>query len=94
MPRLLERDWRRPGLVNLHFWLASVGVAIYAVALGIGGILQGLELRNPDGSFEASLRVTLPYLMARSLGGTLMLLSHLLFAYNIFDLYRSNEVNS
>lgn len=86
LPRLLGRDWRRPGLINLHFWLASVGVLIYAVALGIGGILQGLELRNPDGSFEASLRVTLPYLAARSVGGTLMLLSHLLFAYNILSL--------
>jgi cytochrome c oxidase cbb3-type subunit 1 len=88
LPRLLGRDWRRPNLINLHFWLAAVGVLIYAVALGIGGILQGLELRDPSSSFEASLRVTLPYLMTRSLGGTLMLASHLLLAYNICDLLR------
>ncbi len=94
MPRLLGRDWRRPGLVNLHFWLASIGVLIYAIALGIGGVLQGMELRNPDGSFEASVRVTLPYLVGRSVGGTLMLLSHFLFAYNIFDLLRGKEATS
>lgn len=91
MPRLLGRDWPKPRLINTHFWLASVGVLIYAIGLGIGGVLQGLELRNPDGSFEASMRLTLPYLISRSVGGTLMLLSHLLFAYNIFDILKSKE---
>lgn len=91
LPRLLDRDWPRPRLLNLHFWLAASGVLLYAVALGIGGILQGLELRNPAGSFEASLRVTLPYLVARSVGGSLMLASHLLFVYNIVDLWRTRR---
>ena len=86
MPRLLGRDWPRPALINLHFWTAAVGVLIYAVALGIGGILQGLELTDPQSTFEASLKVTLPYLMIRSLGGTLMLLSHLILAFNIMEL--------
>lgn len=86
LPRLLGHNWKRPGLVNLHFWLAATGVLIYTITLGIGGILQGLELRNPDGSFEASLKVTLPYLMGRSVGGTLMLCSHLVFAFNIWEL--------
>ncbi len=86
MPRLLGRDWPRPALINLHFWTAAVGVLIYAVALGIGGILQGLELTDPQSTFEASLKVTLPYLMTRSLGGTLMLLSHLILAFNIMEL--------
>jgi cytochrome c oxidase cbb3-type subunit 1 len=94
LPRLLGRDWRHPRLINLHFWMAATGIVVYAVALGIGGILQGMELRNPEGSFEASLRVTLPYLMARSAGGTLMLLSHLVFAYNILDLLRAPEKDS
>lgn len=89
LPRLLEHDWPRPRLLNVFFWLAALGVLLYAVALGIGGILQGLELRNPEGSFEASLRVTLPYLVARSVGGTMMLAAHLLFAFNIVDLWRS-----
>lgn len=86
LPRLLDRDWPRPGLINLHFWVAAVGVLIYAVALGIGGILQGLQLTDPRSTFEASVKVTLPYLMARSGGGTLMLFSHLILAFNIVDL--------
>lgn len=94
LPRLVDRDWPRPALVNVHFWLAAVGILVYAVSLGIGGVLQGLELRNPEGTFEASLRATLPYLVGRSLGGTLMLLSHGLLAYNVFSLLRSSEVRA
>lgn len=86
MPRLLDCDWTRPGLVNAHFWFASVGVITYVVTLGIGGVLQGLALRDASGTFQASLEVTRPYLLGRSLGGTLMFISHLLFAFNICSL--------
>lgn len=89
LPRLLGRDWRRPSWVNAHFWLASVGVLTYAIGLGIGGVLQGLELQNTAGSFEASVKASIPYLITRSVGGTLMLLSHLVFACNIVDLLRA-----
>lgn len=91
LPRLLNRDWRWPRLVNAHFWVAAIGILIYAGALGVGGILQGLELRNPDGSFEASVRVTLPYLVGRSLGGTLMLVSHVLLALNVGGLFMARR---
>jgi cytochrome c oxidase cbb3-type subunit 1 len=82
-PRLLGRDWKYPQLINLHFWTAAIGIIIYAVALGIGGWLQGEALQNTAGTFEASVLVTLPYLAARSVGGSLMLFSHLLFLFNI-----------
>lgn len=90
LPRIVGRDWPRPSFVNLHFWLAAIGVLVYTILLGIGGVLQGMELRNPDGSFEASLKVTLPYLMGRSVGGSMMLLSHLIFAFNIWELLSSS----
>jgi cytochrome c oxidase cbb3-type subunit 1 len=86
LPRLVGKDWKHPGLLNLHFWVAAIGIIIYAVALGIGGYLQGLELQNPHGSFEASVLVTRPYLIARSVGGTLMLLSHILMLYNVVSI--------
>lgn len=86
LPRLVGRDWPRPQLLNWHFWIAAVGVLTYTIALGIGGFLQGLELQNIHGSFEASMKVTLPYLAIRSIGGSLMLLSHLLLAFNVANL--------
>jgi cytochrome c oxidase cbb3-type subunit 1 len=86
LPRLLGRDWKHPGLLNLHFWVAASGIIIYAIAAGVGGWLQGLELQNTHGSFQASVAVTIPYLVARSVGGTLMLLSHLLMLYNVLSI--------
>lgn len=91
LPRLVQRNWKHPGLLNLHFWLAAIGIAIYAVGLGIGGFLQGLELTDHSSSFEASVKVTIPYLVSRSVGGTLMLCSHLVFMYNVFELLWSKK---
>lgn len=42
MPRVLEREWPYPKLIAAHFWLVSIGFAIYFVFLTIGGVLQGL----------------------------------------------------
>ena len=86
LQRLVGRDWKHPGILNLHFWVADVGVIIYVIDLNIGGFLQGLALQNQQGSFQASVEVTRSYLIARSVGGTLMLLSHLLMLYNVASL--------
>jgi len=91
LPRLVGRDWKHPQLLNVHFWVAAIGIILYAIALGVGGWLQGVELRNPLGSFEASVRLTMPYLVARSVGGTLMLLSHVLMLYNVMSILRSQS---
>jgi len=93
LPRLLGRDWDRPGLVNAHFWIAAVGILVYTIALGIGGVLQGLALRDVAGSFQDSVEVTRPYLIGRSVGGSLMLVSHLLFAFNISTLMLAARVS-
>src|SRR5260370_18435788 len=63
----------------MHFWLVGCGFAIYVVGLYIGGWLQGLAMLDAKQPFMASVAVTLPYLEARSLGGGLMTLGHLVF---------------
>jgi cytochrome c oxidase cbb3-type subunit 1 len=92
LPRLVGRNFRHPQLLNYHFWIAATGIIIYAVALGIGGWLQGEELRNVNGSFEQSVRITIPYLVTRSVGGSLMLISHCLMLYNVIDILRPGKV--
>lgn len=94
LPRLVGRNFKHPQLLNLHFWVAAIGIIIYAVALGIGGWLQGVELRNVQGSFEQSVKLTMPYLIIRSVGGTLMLFSHLLMLYNVFSILRPVKVET
>jgi cytochrome c oxidase cbb3-type subunit 1 len=79
MPRVLNWEWPYPKLITLHFWLASVGAMIYFVGLTIGGWLQGVAMLDAAQPFMASVEVTLPYLKWRSIGGSLMVLSHLVF---------------
>lgn len=88
MPRMMGRDFANPGLIRLHFWLVVVGFAIYFFALTIGGLLQGLAMLDATRSFAESVILTKPYLEARSVGGTMMTLGHILFAINVIGILR------
>lgn len=79
MPRVMEREWPYPRLILAHFWLCAVGISIYFVALTIGGWLQGTAMLDAARPFIDSMRVTIPWLEARTVGGTLMTLGHLAF---------------
>lgn len=88
VPRLMNREWPLPALIRWHFWLALGGIAIYFAALTIGGWLEGQWMLDPAKSFESVVNVTKPYLLARSVGGTLMLAAHLVFAYHYWLMVR------
>jgi cytochrome c oxidase cbb3-type subunit I len=84
MPRVMNWEWPYPKLISLHFWLVLVGFAIYFIWLSIGGWLQGLAMLDEKTTFMESVAMTLPYLKARSIGGGLMTLGHLVFAAHFF----------
>ena len=84
MPRVMNWEWPYPRLISLHFWLVLVGFAIYFIGLSIGGWLQGLAMLDAKTPFMQSMSLTLPYLKARSVGGSLMTLGHLVFAVHFF----------
>jgi cytochrome c oxidase cbb3-type subunit I len=79
LPRVLNWEWPYPRLISLHFWLAAAGITIYFVALTVGGWLQGVAMLDPARDFMESVTLTLPYLQWRSVGGALMVASHLVF---------------
>ena len=77
-------------LINVHFWIATVGVVLYIAAMWISGVMQGLMWRavNPDGtltySFVESLQATYPFYAVRLAGGLLFLTGMFIMAYNVF----------
>lgn len=77
-------------LINVHFWLATIGTVIYIVAMWISGVQQGLMWRkvNSDGtltySFVESVVASHPYYFARFIGGCIIVLGMLLMAYNTY----------
>lgn len=80
MPRVTGREWPAHRAISWHFWLVFIGFGIYFWPLTVGGWLQGLAMLDAARPFMESVEVTLPYLKARSVGGTLMTLGHLVFA--------------
>ena len=79
-----------PKLVEVHFWVATIGVVLYIAAMWIAGVMQGLMWRavNADGtltySFIESVERTYPFYYVRLLGGAMFLGGMLLMAYNVW----------
>ena len=82
-------------LVDLHFWVATIGIVLYISSMWIAGVMQGLMWRavNPDGTltytFVESVKATYPYYVIRFLGGFLYLSGMLVMAYNTWQTMRN-----
>ena len=77
-------------LVSTHFWLATLGIVIYAAAMWVSGIMQGLMWRAYDHlgfleySFAETVEAMHPFYVIRALGGVLYLVGALVMAYNVW----------
>ncbi len=76
-------------LVNIHFWLATIGIVFYASSMWVSGISQGLMWRSYDKlgflqySFVETIAHIQPYYILRAFGGLLYLSGALIMAYNL-----------
>ncbi|MCF8197231.1 MAG: cytochrome-c oxidase, cbb3-type subunit I [Sulfuritalea sp.] len=91
LPRLFGRpEMASKKLIEIHFWVATIGVVLYIASMWIAGVMQGLMWRatNPDGtltySFVESVKATYPFWTIRLLGGLLFLSGMFIMAYNMF----------
>ena len=75
--------------IELHFWVATVGIVLYISSMWIAGVMQGLMWRavNPDGTltytFVEGVKATFPYYVIRLAGGVLYLGGMLIMAWNV-----------
>ncbi|TDM06473.1 MAG: cytochrome-c oxidase, cbb3-type subunit I [Ideonella sp. MAG2] len=83
--------------IELHFWLATVGIVLYIAAMWIAGVMQGLMWRavNPDGtlvySFVESVKATYPFYVIRVLGGVLYLTGMVIMLWNTIQTIRNGK---
>jgi cytochrome c oxidase cbb3-type subunit 1 len=84
-------------LIDVHFWVSTIGVVLYIAAMWMAGVMQGLMWRavNDDGTltytFIESLNATYPFYGVRLLGGTLFLVGMLVMVYNVWMTIRGSK---
>jgi cytochrome c oxidase cbb3-type subunit I len=96
---LAPRLWGRTRLyslrmVNWHFWLATVGIVLYAAAMWVAGIMQGLMWREygADGylvyAFSEVVAAMHPMYLIRATGGALYLAGMTIMVWNVAQTIR------
>jgi len=90
VPRLFgQKQMHSMKAIELHFWLATVGIVLYIAALWISGVMEGLMWRaiNADGTltytFVESVKAKTPYYIIRALGGLLYLSGMTIMLWNV-----------
>ena len=84
IPRLTGKE--PPQLwVGVHFWMAFIGLLFYSVPLSYGATLRGLMWMEGK-PFIDSVVLMFDYWLWRAIGGSLMFISHIVFAYNLYKM--------
>jgi cytochrome c oxidase cbb3-type subunit 1 len=90
IPRLYDTRLYSTRLVYAHFFLATIGILLYIIAMWVSGIGQGLMLRAFDdfGNLAYTFMETVTFMhvpyVVRALGGAFFLSGVIIMAYNIY----------
>ena len=90
VPRFVgKKDMHSKKAIEIHFWMATIGIVFYIAALWIAGVMEGLMWRSieADGTltytFIESVKAKVPYYIIRLLGGLLYLGGMIVMAWNV-----------
>lgn len=88
LPRVTGWEWHSKRLISLHFWTSGLGIGMYVTGLTIGGVIQGLQLLNPDVAFLEIVEATKPWLASRTVAGAIISTGHVAFAWSVWKIVR------
>ncbi|MGB5224086.1 MAG: cytochrome-c oxidase, cbb3-type subunit I, partial [Arenicellales bacterium] len=101
IPRLFGKtQMYSPRLIELHFWISTLGVVLYIAAMWISGVMQGLMWRatNTDGTLTYSFIETVtamhPFYVTRTVGGLVFLSGMFLMAYNVWKTVTADDAKA
>jgi cytochrome c oxidase cbb3-type subunit I len=97
---LVPRLWNREALYSLklvswHFWLATIGIVLYASSMWVSGIMEGLMWREVDANgflvnaFADTVAAKFPMYVVRGTGGIMFLTGALIMCYNLWMTVRA-----
>lgn len=98
VPKLFKTKLFSVGLANVHFWLGTLGIVMYALPMYVAGFLQASMWKqfNPDGSlfygnFLETVTEIMPMYWMRAIGGSLYILGNFVMVYNVIRTARSGS---
>jgi cbb3-type cytochrome c oxidase subunit I len=95
VPRLWRRPLWSPRLANAHFWIGTIGILLYVLAMYASGITQGLMWRAFDDAgrlmypdfMETVIRIR-PMYWVRLIGGSMYLSGVVMLMVNVWKTAR------
>jgi cytochrome c oxidase cbb3-type subunit I/II len=98
VPRLFKTKLHSTRLANLHFWIGTLGIIMYALPMYVAGFTQASMWKqfNPDGSlvygnFLETVFEIIPMYWMRAIGGSLYIVGMFILAYNIITTIRTSK---
>ncbi|WP_435138988.1 cytochrome-c oxidase, cbb3-type subunit I [Formosa sp. A9] len=98
IPRLFKTKLHSLKLANVHFWIGTLGIVLYALPMYVAGFLQASMWKqfNPDGTlvygnFLETVTEIIPMYAMRAAGGTLYLIGIVVLVYNIYATIKSGS---
>lgn len=97
VPRMWKTELFSKKLANVHFWIGTLGIVLYAVPLYVAGFVQHQMWKdfNPDGTlknnFMQTVEAIMPMYWMRAIGGTLFVIGLLILCYNIIKTIRQGH---
>jgi cytochrome c oxidase cbb3-type subunit I/II len=94
-PKLFKVELYSKTLANAHFWIATLGILLWAIPMYWAGFSQGLMWQefNPDGTlahpeFLETVNALAPFYVMRAFGGGIYIIGAILMSYNLFKTAR------
>ena len=98
VPKLFKTKLYSLPLANLHFWIGTLGIIMYALPMYVAGFTQASMWKqfNPDGTlvygnFLETVSEIIPMYWMRAIGGTLYLTGMLILVFNVIATIRKGS---
>ncbi|NVK62938.1 MAG: cytochrome-c oxidase, cbb3-type subunit I [Flavobacteriales bacterium] len=97
-PKMFRVKLYSKKLANQHFWIATLGIILYAIPMYIAGFMQGLmwqdfkedgNLAHPE--FLETVTALEPYYVLRAIGGILFISGAIMMFYNLIKTAKSGN---
>ena len=98
VPRMAKTKLYSVKLANIHFWIGTLGIILYALPMYVAGFVQASMWKqfNPDGTlkygnFLETVKEIMPMYWMRAIGGTLFVIGLLILVYNIVKTIKQGQ---